>query len=75
MRVAASPANAAEVARDSCLAPRHPWLNSREPLDYAGVQAAVRKWQPFAGLVYFHLLLANLAEHDLLSESSPALAD
>jgi len=46
------------------------WLNSREPLDYAGVQAAVRGWQPFAGLVYFHLLLANLAERGVLSESS-----
>ena len=40
----------------------------REPLDYAGVQAAVRGWQPFAGLVYFHLLLANLAEHGTLPE-------
>ena len=46
------------------------WLNSREPLDYAGVQAAVRGWQPFAGLVYFHLLLADLAEHGTLSEIS-----
>ena len=46
------------------------WLNRREPLDYAGVQAAVRKWQPFAGLVYFHLLLANLAHHGVLSKSS-----
>jgi DNA-3-methyladenine glycosylase II len=46
------------------------WLNRHEPLDYAGVQAATQKWQPFAGLVYFHLLLANLAEHGILSESS-----
>ena len=46
------------------------WLDRREPLDYAGVQAAVRGWQPFAGLVYFHLLLANLAERGILSESS-----
>jgi DNA-3-methyladenine glycosylase II len=46
------------------------WLNCHEPLDYAGVQAAVRKWQPFAGLVYFHLLLANLAEHWTLAGSS-----
>jgi hypothetical protein len=30
----------------------------------------VRNWQPFAGLVYFHLLLANLAEHGVLSEGS-----
>jgi DNA-3-methyladenine glycosylase II len=46
------------------------WLNHHEPLDYAGVQAAIRGWQPFAGLVYFHLLLANLAEHGILAESS-----
>jgi DNA-3-methyladenine glycosylase II len=46
------------------------WLNRRDPLDYAGVQDAVRKWQPFAGLVYFHLLLANLAEHGILAENS-----
>ena len=46
------------------------WLDRRGPLDYAGVQAAVRRWQPFAGFVYFHLLLANLAEHGNLSEDS-----
>jgi DNA-3-methyladenine glycosylase II len=45
-------------------------LNRHEPLDYVGVQTAVREWQPFAGLVYFHLLLANLAERGVLSESS-----
>ena len=46
------------------------WLDRRGPLDYAGVRAAVRGWQPFAGLVYFHLLLANLAEHGTLIEGS-----
>jgi DNA-3-methyladenine glycosylase II len=45
------------------------WLDRREPLDYAGVLAAVRGWQPFAGFVYFHLLLANLVEQGILSES------
>ena len=34
------------------------------------VQAAVRHWQPFAGFVYFHLLLANLADHGTLTEGS-----
>jgi DNA-3-methyladenine glycosylase II len=48
------------------------WLDRREPLDYDAVQAAVSEWQPFAGLVYFHLLLANLAEHGTLIESSRA---
>jgi DNA-3-methyladenine glycosylase II len=44
------------------------WLDRREPLDYAGVQAAVHHWQPYAGLAYFHLLLANLADHGILAE-------
>jgi DNA-3-methyladenine glycosylase II len=44
------------------------WLDYRGPLDYEGVRAAVRHWQPFAGLVYFHLLLANLAEHGTLAD-------
>jgi DNA-3-methyladenine glycosylase II len=45
------------------------WLDRPGPLDYAGVQAAVSRWRPFAGLVYFHLLLANLAEHGTLPEA------
>ena len=41
-------------------------LQLKGPLDYAAVQDAVRPWQPFAGLVYFHLLLANLADRGVL---------
>ncbi len=37
------------------------WLGRPDPLDYAGVRAAVAPWQPYAGLVYFHLLLERLA--------------
>lgn len=37
------------------------WLGLAEPLDYAGVQRAVSGWRPYAGLVYFHLLLDRLA--------------
>jgi len=37
------------------------WLGLAEPLDYAGVQRAVARWHPYAGLVYFHLLLDRLA--------------
>ena len=33
------------------------WLGRSRPLDYAGVHRAVERWQPYAGLVYFHLLL------------------
>ena len=43
------------------------WLDRPGPLDYAGVQAAVHDWRPFAGLVYFHLLLANLVEQGALN--------
>jgi DNA-3-methyladenine glycosylase II len=39
------------------------WLGLAEPLDYAGVQRAVTGWRPYAGLVYFHLLLDSLAAH------------
>jgi DNA-3-methyladenine glycosylase II len=37
------------------------WLGLAEPLDYAGVQRAVADWRPYAGLIYFHLLLDRLA--------------
>ena len=33
------------------------WLGRSRPLDYADVGRAVARWQPYAGLVYFHLLL------------------
>jgi DNA-3-methyladenine glycosylase II len=37
------------------------WLGFAKPLAYGGVQRAVAGWRPFAGLVYFHLLLDRLA--------------
>jgi len=36
------------------------WLDLKPPLDYAAVGKAVVRWQPYAGMVYFHLLLARL---------------
>jgi DNA-3-methyladenine glycosylase II len=36
------------------------WLGGSRRLDYAGVGRAVKRWQPYAGLVYFHLLLDGL---------------
>ena len=38
------------------------WLGRPSPLDYAGVKTIVDKWQPYAGMVYFHLLLDGLAK-------------
>jgi DNA-3-methyladenine glycosylase II len=32
------------------------------PLDYETVQELVARWQPYAGVVYFHLLLDSLAQ-------------
>ncbi len=37
------------------------WLCRRAPLDYDGVRRALARWQPYGGLVYFHLLLSSLA--------------
>jgi DNA-3-methyladenine glycosylase II len=43
------------------------WLGRPDPLDYAAVQRAVGPWQPYAGLVYFHLLLHGLTEAGVLN--------
>ena len=37
------------------------WLGLRNPLDYEGVRRITNRWQPYAGLVYFHMLLERLA--------------
>jgi len=37
------------------------WLGLPDPLDYASVHEAVAPWQPYAGLVYLHLLVDRLA--------------
>ena len=42
------------------------WLGRRAPLDYAGVRKIVEKWQPYAGMVYFHLLLDGLSKAGVL---------
>ncbi len=47
------------------------WLRLRKPLDYAGVQRIIRRWQPYAGLIYFHLLLNRLDEAGYLTPGRP----
>jgi DNA-3-methyladenine glycosylase II len=37
------------------------WLALDEPLNYGGVRRAIRPWDPYGGLIYFHLLLDSLA--------------
>ncbi len=41
-------------------------LRLRKPLDYEGVRRLLDRWQPFGGLVYFHLLLDGLSEEGYL---------
>jgi DNA-3-methyladenine glycosylase II len=46
------------------------WLGLESPLDYGAVRRAVSRWQPYAGMVYFHLLLDRLAAADELDRGS-----
>jgi DNA-3-methyladenine glycosylase II len=43
------------------------FLGKKEPLDYDGVRRAVGGWQPYTGLIYFHLLLARIEKAGWLS--------
>ena len=36
------------------------WLRLKRPPDYDHVRRVLRKWRPYAGLIYFHLLLDGL---------------
>ena len=36
------------------------WLRLKRPPDYDHVRTVLRKWHPYAGLIYFHLLLDGL---------------
>ncbi len=49
------------------------WLGRRQPLDYEGVKRAVDRWQPYAGLVYFHFLLAGLTESGEMAKQNQQL--
>ena len=46
------------------------WLGSSAQLDYNAVAAIVGRWQPLAGLVYFHLLLQGLLEKGMFEDNS-----
>ena len=48
------------------------WLHLRKPLDYDRVGDVLRKWKPFAGLIYFHLLLSGLEHSDKLAADASA---
>jgi DNA-3-methyladenine glycosylase II len=44
------------------------WLRLRKALDYEGVRRVLARWDGYAGLVYFHLLLDRLAVAGHLTE-------
>ena len=48
------------------------WMKLREPLDYDRVRRLARRWQPYAGFLYFHLLLQSLDEAGRLTPIVPA---
>jgi DNA-3-methyladenine glycosylase II len=43
------------------------WLGLKKPLDYEGTHRLLAKWRPYAGFIYFHLLLDGLAEAGVLT--------
>ena len=45
------------------------WLGRSQRPDYAGVRRAVKRWSPFAGLVYLHLLLHGLSQAGVLEST------
>lgn len=45
------------------------WLHLAKPLDYEGVRRVQSRWDGYAGLVYFHLLLDRLAEAGHVGEN------
>lgn len=45
------------------------WLRLRTPLDYQGVRRVLTPWHPYAGLIYFHLLVNRLCEKGYLSRN------
>jgi DNA-3-methyladenine glycosylase II len=51
------------------------WLGRPSALDYAGVRRAVHRWQPYAGLVYFHLLLEGLSQAGVLDSAKSSRGD
>ena len=42
-------------------------FNFKNPLDYEAIGRLRERWKPFAGFVYFHLLLDGLADQGLLN--------
>jgi DNA-3-methyladenine glycosylase II len=46
------------------------WLGRPAPLDYRGVATTVAPWQPYAGMLYLHLLLDGLSRAGALESAA-----
>lgn len=46
------------------------WMKLRTPLDYDRVRRLARRWEPYPGFLYFHLLLQGLEEAGVLDGES-----
>jgi DNA-3-methyladenine glycosylase II len=52
------------------------WLGvEREPFGYDEIRVVLKKWHPFEGLVYFHLLLASVARRGWVDSPAPLAID
>lgn len=50
------------------------WLRLKHKLDYLAVQRTLARWRPYAGLLYFHLLLDGLESVGQLNSGSQNLS-
>ncbi len=46
------------------------WLHLRKPLDAAHAQRLLMRWEPYGGLIYFHMLMTGLDEAGYLKGRS-----
>ncbi|MDR3577110.1 MAG: hypothetical protein P4L50_24885 [Anaerolineaceae bacterium] len=51
------------------------WLGIPDDVDDAGIKKTLDAWQPYSGLVYFHLLLRGLSEKGILPMPEERSAD
>ena len=46
------------------------WLKRKRPLDYESTKKFVQRWQPYAGLVYLHLLLKSIDDRTVIAPTA-----
>lgn len=46
------------------------WLRRKRPLDYESTKKLLQRWQPYAGLVYLHLLLKSIDDRTMTAATA-----